>query len=879
MKKKYPGQEGVSAFRKVARGKSAVAAGRWAIRAARFVCLVAFAGLPGNASDEAVKSPELTRAARPWEFLCSVGQRAGIFGNEAGNIEAWVYPLKLFRNFTLTFRTENRVWNADALVRTVIARPESTTLIYVGDTFRIVETFFVPVEEPGAVIKLQVETEKPLEIEASFQRDFQLEWPAALGATYISWDESLHGFSFGEELKKYAGVIGSPSGSLAAQEFETNYAHSNVSSLRLGVTANGKDSKLIVIAGSVNGPAEAASTYKKLSEHYIDLEKAAAEYYANYLRRTVQLELPDADLQKAYGWSRISVLQGLVVNPYLGKGLIAGYRTSGASQRPGFAWFFGRDALWTSFALNSAGDFATARDALRFLIQFQREDGKIPHEIAQTASLVDWFKNYPYGFASADATPLFIVASHDYVRSSGDATFAKENWSRFWKAYQFLKSTYGESGLPQNLGVGHGWVEGGPLLPVKTEFYQSGLGAEALSALAELAKVAGKNDEAKSLSAEFEAQKAKVEETFWLPDRQGYAFALDSSGKPVDQPSVLATVPMWFGLLDASRSKAMIEQLASRGHSTDWGVRIISSRSPLYSAGGYHFGSVWPLFTGWASVGEYRYHQAHPALQALRANALLALDGSPGHVTEVLSGAYYQGLSTSSPHQIWSAAMVVSPILRGLFGLETDASSRTITLGPTLPADWSSFTVRNLRVADAMIDVAFRRTSDELNFEIKRSGSGECFLALQPAISLRAEISSVELNGRPLPFHLEKNETDQHVQTRFAVYGGTNTLRIRLRKDFGVAYSAGLPQPGHRSEGLRILSETWSDTKDRFTLEVEGTPGTTYSLAYCRGEDLASVDGATLARSDPGSGHFTLTMPGDSSAESVRSKITLHFTK
>lgn len=861
----------------MAANKEGVLVGRSPVFAIALLCLFVFGGLLAAAPEEQSKSPQLTRAARPWEFLCAVGQRAGVFGNEAGSIEAWVYPLKLFRDLTLTFRTGNREWKAETLVRSVIARPESTTLVYVGDTFRVEETFFVPVEEPGAVVKLQVETEKPLEIEVSFQRDFQLEWPAALGATYSSWDESLHAFTFGEELKKYAGVVGSPTGSLATEEFETDYARSSASSLRLGVTAKGKDTKLIVTAGSVNGAAEAASTYKKLSEHFGELEKESAEYYANYLRRTVQLDLPDSDLQNAYDWSRISVLQGLVANPYLGKGLIAGYRTSGASERPGFAWFFGRDALWTSFALNSAGDFRAARDALRFLIQFQRDDGKIPHEIAQTASLVDWFKNFPYGFASADATPLFLVASEDYVRTSGDVEFAKENWNSFWKAYQFLKSTYEESGLPKNFGVGHGWVEGGPLLPVKTELYQSGLGAEALDALAELAKAAGKNEEAESLSAEFERQKAKVEEALWSPERKIYAFGLDTSGKRIEEPSVLATVPMWFGLLDRSRSKTMIEQLAARDHSTDWGVRIISDHSPLYSAGGYHFGSVWPLFTGWASVGEYRYHQAHPALQALRANALLALDGSLGHVTEVLSGTYYQGLSTSSPHQIWSAAMVVSPILRGLLGLEGDALSRTITLAPTLPADWSFFAVRGLRAGDATLDVTFHRMESEMQFEIKRSGSGDCFLALQPAISLRAEVSSVELNGRPLPFHLEKNETDQHVQMRFAVYGGTNALRIRLRNDFGVAYSAVLPQLGRKSEGLRILSETWSEANNRLILELEGTPGALYSLAYFRGEELSSVEGATRSPSNGGSGHFTVTLPPDSSSESVRSKITLHF--
>jgi hypothetical protein len=54
-------------------------------------------------------------------------------------------------------------------------------IIYAGDTFSVKETLFVPVHEAGAVIKFEVETAHPLEIEAVFERDFQLEWPAALG--------------------------------------------------------------------------------------------------------------------------------------------------------------------------------------------------------------------------------------------------------------------------------------------------------------------------------------------------------------------------------------------------------------------------------------------------------------------------------------------------------------------------------------------------------------------------------------------------------------------------------------------------------------------------------------------------------------------------
>ena len=116
------------------------------------------------ASAETAPALEISRPARPWEFLCAVGKRAAIFGNESGRAEAWVYPLKLFRNFSVTFRTPEGNFPAESMVRTIIARPESTTLLFSGNTFRVKETFFVPVDEPGALIRFEVETEAPLEI-------------------------------------------------------------------------------------------------------------------------------------------------------------------------------------------------------------------------------------------------------------------------------------------------------------------------------------------------------------------------------------------------------------------------------------------------------------------------------------------------------------------------------------------------------------------------------------------------------------------------------------------------------------------------------------------------------------------------------------------
>jgi glycogen debranching enzyme len=817
----------------------------------------------------------LSRPVRNYEFLPVVGQRAALLGNESGRFEAWVWPLKLLRNFHLNFLAGGRILPADSLARTLSVRPESATILYAGDTFQVEETLFVPVHEPGAILIFEVDTAEPVEIEAVFERDFQLEWPAAIGGTYLNWNPALNAFYFGEEQKKYAGLVGSPSAVSHTEEYQTNYSETRQSSLRLGATAKGKEIKLLVMAASLEGADAAAAEYRKLAASYAELRKDSAAYYRDYLARTVNLELPDTQLQQSYDWARVSMVQGLVDNPLMGTGLVAGYRTSGDYERPGFAWFFGRDSLWTDFALDAAGDYSNTRTALDFLSKYQRADGKIEHELAQSATLVDWFKAYPYAYVSADATPLYIATMNDYVEHSGDVVFAREKWDSLWRAYQFLRSTYdSQTGFPRNLGVGHGWVEGGPLLPVSSELYQAGLGAEALRSLANLAHLVGKDDVSQQLSQQFEQQKTAINQAFWSAEKKFYGFALDTKGQREDIASVLTTVPMWFGVLDSDKTNSTIDQLADFDNQADWGMRIISANDPHYNPGGYHYGAVWPLFTGWASVAEYGYHRSLPAYENLRANALLAFDGSLGHTTEVLSGDFYQQLSTSSPHQIWSAAMVVSPMLRGMLGLSVNALTHTLTLAPEVPADWTSFTVKNVHVGDCVLDLAYRKDADGVGLQVQRNGGGNCTLAFSPAFSLRAEVLGAELNGRRLPAKAETNLYDQHTRVSFQVAAGSASLRIRTRNDFGVSYHASPPQLGSRSEGLRIINEGWDAGRTQLALDMSGIAGKQYDMAVWNAGQVSSVEGGELLKDK---GTLRVQVPAGPPDTYVHHRVTIHF--
>ena len=464
---------------------------------------------------------------------------------------------------------------------------------------------------------------------------------------------------------------------------------------------------------------------------------------------------------------------------------------------------------------------------------------------------------------------------NDYAIQSGDLAFVREKWDNLWRGYQFLRSTYDSNGLAQNAGIGHGWVEGGPLLPVRNEYYQAGLGVEALGALSSLARLAGKEDVSQQLAAEFEKSRVVLERTFWSPEAKIYAFALNQSGQPVNELSVLTTVPMWFGLPEANHANQTITRLAAADHQTDWGMRIISNRSSVYGGSGYHYGAVWPLFTGWASVGEYRYHRALPAYQNLRANALLGLDGALGHFTELLSGDYYQSFSTSSPHQIWSAAMVISPILRGLFGLEVDAEKHQVSFEPHLPADWTSFALHKIRVGDVAMDVHYRKTLDTMVLDVQRTGNGDCWMDFSPSLSLRAEVTSVEFNGRPLAFKVQPNANDQHLRIRFPVYAGPNSLTIRVKNDFGLTLSNELPTLGSASRGLRVISEFWNAARNQLTLEISGRAGNHYELGTWNSAQASSVEGGTLTRS----GKLEVQMPPGNTDSYTSRSLIIHFAR
>ena len=167
---------------------------------------------------------------------------------------------------------------------------------------------------------------------------------------------------------------------------------------------------------------------------------------------------------------------------------------------------------------------------------------------------------------------------------------------------------------------------------------------------------------------------------------------------------------------------------------------------------------------------------------------------------------------------------------------------------------------------------------DAIALEIKNTGSKNCSVEFEPSLSLRARVLSAEVGGHAVPFHMQSHGSDQHVLTHISVPPGTTKLRIRIANDFGVSYQPELPQLGSPSEGLRILSESWSDSNDQLTLSISGSPERDYELSVSNPREVSSVDGADLVR-EGDSGWLHLVTPVADIRNTAHATITIHFAE
>jgi glycogen debranching enzyme len=753
------------------------------------------------------------------------GTRGLVVGQQDGQFEAWVLPIKLLSHFSIEANVEGYTVPIDVnqAASEIEVYPDHTTITYSHIAFTLKQIMFAPDDAEdgtGAVVLFQIDSIRPVDFTFSFTPEMRPMWPErGEGTPSPEWVRHGAGgfYVLHMDFPDMAGAIAMPGtqpGILAPYQEKPHFYPLQLK-LHYDPKRDGdRYFPLLMAEGTTKATAMTNVLLAKLTALDTNLRQryeAHAARYAHMLSDLTSIQTPDAGLDDDLQWAEISIEQ-LRARAGDEIGLVAGYYSSGDSARPGFGWFFGRDTLYTLYAVNSFGDFTLSRQALEFLIKRQRDDGKMPHEYTQTGAYTDW-KSLPYMYAAADSTPLFLTQMRDYVRASGDVEFLRQNRKAIEAAWRFetTHDTDGD-GIYDN-SQGTGWVESWPPGMPHQEIYLALLDQQASTAMAELSTLLGDNATSTAASARAVELRTKIESEYYMPDSQSYAFSHNLGGALDRTATIFPSIAWWNGGAGLAHAGPSFRRWASHDFSTDWGLRDMAESEPLYDPISYHQGSVWPLFTGWLSLAEYRAGHALAGYAHLMQTADQTTTQDLGAVTELLSGAYFQPFGRSTTHQLWSSSMVVTPALRGLFGIEADALHKRIQLDPHLPADWNEATVRNLHVGSSVADLSYRREGEHLTVQLKMISGEPLRLATD------ARDATVAKDGHSISFKLPAIE---------------------------LALPHGLPLPGARTAQPKVLAVNEDAHSLRLDLEAQG--GTTVDFTLRRNAETHTLtaDGATI---------------------------------
>jgi len=813
--------------------------------------------------------------SRPGMYVANVGRRAIAMGTEDGRFELWSWPLKWLHDFELSFRVPKYTEPipGHTIAQSVVERPEGVTIEYAYEQFTVKQHVFVPLDLPAVVMLLEVDAIRPMDIIARFVPDIHYAWPAGLGGQYLVWEQNARAFLFSEGKRSVNAFLGSPAVTQASDVLAHMLAAAPPQ-LVLGVGSDaerytapklgeppGKNVNIrtayipIVLAGGDMPRDSALAVYRSLvAPGAAEREWQRRVAHADSIRtRQFAIHSPDPMLDRAVEYAKVNLDEAFSCNPQLGCGLVAGYGLSGASSdRPGFGWYFGGDGAINSFAMTGAGQADLVRDGvLRFFAKYQRADGKITHEISQGAGHVDWF-SYPYPYYHGDTTPFWVLAFGEYWRQTADTALVRELWPSLRKAYDWSRSTDSDGdGLMENPLAGAGALEVGDLqIGILSDVYLSGVWVSALDRFARMARAMGQPALADSALAIRTRAVQTMESRLWMPALNQYAFALLQGGAVNENLTSWPATAMSFGVLDDARGAQMAQRLASSAIMTDWGARPLSSTSTLFDPLHYNNGAVWPFVTGWVSLAQYQYHNAAAGWFALQAIARTGFDNALGRNPEVISGRFYKPLDTAVPHQFFATSMVLTPLIRGLLGIDVDAPAGRVTIAPHLPPGWDSVAVDNLPVGDARLALVVRRTATAITASIRRSAPGSPLeITFSPALPTGARASG---SGVTTTTHAG----DAHAVIR-ATLDDALALRVGVSGGWGIAPPELPAVIGARSEAPRIISEQL-DANGRYVVTLEGIAGRTYTFRVRAPERSRAL---TVAVAEPA---ITRVMPGPS---------------
>jgi hypothetical protein len=216
--------------------------------------------------------------------------------------------------------------------------------------------------------------------------------------------------------------------------------------------------------------------------------------------------------------------------------------------------------------------------------------------------------------------------------------------------------------------------------------------------------------------------------------------------------------------------------------------------------------------------------------------------------------------------------MVVTPLVRGLMGIEATEGGRTLTFAPQLPADWDRVSATNVPAGEARYDLALQRSAGSVKVTAIRRAAGRARLIIAPAFPLDARVVSATIGGRAAALEVTRVGDIQRAQVTVPEPGAVTEIVFAFEGGTEVYASAVTPGPGDRNEGLRVVRARPEPGVLR--LVVEGRGGSTYPLGVRTARTLGAAPGVTLAGSGPAGTVLAIVFEGPDGAY-VRREIAI----
>jgi hypothetical protein len=721
--------------------------------------------------------------SNPGQPYVTAGDRAYLIGTQDGGFPdmgshvagemagLWAHPIKLADGFWATIRDETSGRETTlSEARELVTYPYGTLLRYgtVLDGLEVERFQFSPDGQPGVVVEYRLSNTsrqpRRLDLVLSTRSDLRPVWYSEkIGITdapdTVAWHGADRVFVAKDLGHTWFYVWGAPESKdarpAAPRAPRTRGTGAAAASTHRVAVAPGRSATLaFVFAGSATSRAEAMRTYRRIAADRGQLLERKKRRIAALLARA-RVTIPDSALQQVYDWVRADMDWLVRDVPGVGRGL------SGALME--YPWWFGTET-YSLQALIATGNFGLPTETLRLLRHWSDKTngtGRIVHEVT-TAGAVS-------NPGNTQETAQFIMTVGKLVAWSGDLGLAREMYPAMKQGLAWL---LGEMDPDGNLFPGgYGIME---VLGLNAELIDvSVYTQQALEATARVGRLVGESDTAERYARLAADLKARINQRFWIEEESSYA---DFFGTRAQAVSAAEGARKQIGLKGedrlTSRERELMADYArlarafaampdtSRGWLTNrnWviatpmetaiaprerALRALDQirRDNLGPYGPYLSAverlAMMTIATGVQAVAEARYGRTEQALWYMGRIAETFNRVTPGSISEMMPD--WGGFTIA-----WTSYGIVIPLIEHVFGIEPDATRKTVRLSPHLPAGWNYMRIQDLAVGANLISFAARRTAKGTEYTVDARDGGWTFVLAQD----EAAGATYYLNGR-----------------------------------------------------------------------------------------------------------------------------------